>query len=126
MHFEDSATMNVSLMLPTFRYSLTYDITTYGWHNYLITWSLTSGLVLYEDGVSVSQGNKEQKSHTEQALQKIFVGYDTRNNDTQLHELKFWQIRLSEFDAKNLFSPGEKLYTSVFIAENASVLFRGC
>ena len=99
--------MNVSLMLATTKYSVVYNIPKSNWHHFLVTWSHVSGLTLYEDGVKVSHGTKENKNHIPNALRKIFVGHGTVNNGTQLHDLRFWQFKLSEFDAKNLFSPSE-------------------
>ena len=127
VQYEDSAKMNVSLMLSTMRYFLVYSIPKSNWHHYLVTWSHVSGLMLYEDGVKVSDGAKESKGHIENSLRKIFVGHGTVNNGTQLHDLRFWQFKLSEFDAKNLFSPSEDFNNLDYLMQIALCTFeRNC
>ena len=107
VNFEASAKLNISLMLTTMRYSIEYSIPQTNWHHFLITWSQNLGLVLYENGVRVFNGTHESKNHGLNQQPRIFVGYDTVNSNTQLHDLRLWRFRLSDNDAKNLFSPGK-------------------
>eukprot|EP00795_Rhopilema_esculentum_P012036 gene12036-2622_t len=109
--FTTAKKLNIDVITETVHYNGTYDIAQNGWLHFAVTWSKSSGIRLYEDGVLVVNGSFVEAVAFLNSASKIHIGANTANRGTQLHDLKLWSFWLSANDVMNIFSPGKGDYS---------------